>query len=145
MAGNSKKIDENLRKQLTHTYRFSNHDIKFILLLQKYVYPYKYINYWEKLNETLLTEMVLSLFANGQRGVATLSNLKRNNSCRTSQRNMRLSLSKWDHNYSRLLPRGSQSRTRFRVPLSVVFKQMEVKSNNFEVNFLGSLNARQCV
>ena len=45
VAGNSKKIDENLRKQLTHTCRFSNHDIKFILLLQKYVYPYKYITY----------------------------------------------------------------------------------------------------
>ena len=85
---------------------------------------------------------MLSLFAKGQRGMATLSNLKRNVSSRPSQRNMGLSLSKWDHNYCRLLPRGSQSRTRFRVPLSIGFKRIEVESNKFEANFLGSLNAR---
>ena len=112
------------------------------MLLLKYIYPYKYINYWEKFNETLLAEIVLSLFANGQRGVATLLSLKRNNSSRPSQRNMGLSLSKQDHNYSRLLSRRSQSRTRFWAPLSVRFKQKEVESNNFEVNILGSLNAR---
>ena len=36
-------------------YKFSNHDNnKFILLILKDVYPYKYMNEWEKFNETLL-------------------------------------------------------------------------------------------
>ena len=40
-----------------NTYKFSNHDInKFILLLQKGVYSYEYMDDWEKLNENLLPE-----------------------------------------------------------------------------------------
>ena len=38
-------------------YKFFNHDNnKFILLLRKGVYLYKYINNWEKFNETSLPE-----------------------------------------------------------------------------------------
>ena len=49
-----KKCDENLKKIFLRAHKFSNHDIsKFILLLQKCVYPYLYIADWEKLCETL--------------------------------------------------------------------------------------------
>ena len=47
-----KKIDESLKKWFFNTYSFSNHNInKFILLLQKCVYPYAYIDDWEKFSE----------------------------------------------------------------------------------------------
>ena len=40
-----KMFDENLKKRLANTQKFSNHDInKFILLLQKGVYTYEYMN-----------------------------------------------------------------------------------------------------
>ena len=36
-------------------FKFSNNDINtFILLLRKVVYPYEYMNEWEKFNETSL-------------------------------------------------------------------------------------------
>ena len=51
------KLDEKLKEQFFNTYKFTNHDNnKFILLLQKGVYPYEYMNDWEKFNETLLAE-----------------------------------------------------------------------------------------
>ena len=38
-------------------HRFSNHDInKFILLLKKGIYPYEYMDDWEKFIGTLLPE-----------------------------------------------------------------------------------------
>ena len=53
----SKKFDEKLKEQFFNTYKFSNDDInKFILLLQKGVYPYEHMNDWEKFNETSLPE-----------------------------------------------------------------------------------------
>ena len=52
-----RKFNEKLKERFFNTYRFSNHDhSKFILLLRKGVYPYKYINDWEKFNETSLAE-----------------------------------------------------------------------------------------
>ena len=41
----------------SNTYKYSNHDNNnFILLLQKGVYLYKYLDDWEKFNETSLPE-----------------------------------------------------------------------------------------
>ena len=49
----SNKIDEELK----NTFKFSNNDIsKFVLLLRKDVYPYEYMNDWEKFNGTTLPE-----------------------------------------------------------------------------------------
>ena len=50
-------FDEKLKERFFNTYKFSNNDNnKFILLLQKVVYPYVYMNDWEKFNLTLLPE-----------------------------------------------------------------------------------------
>ena len=49
------KFDEKLTEQFLNTYKYSNHeDNKFFLLWQKGVYPYEYMDDWEKFNETLL-------------------------------------------------------------------------------------------
>ena len=46
-----------LNKKFPNTYRFCNGDInKFVLLLRKGVYPYKYMDSWEKFNETSLPD-----------------------------------------------------------------------------------------
>ena len=51
------KFDEKLKKRFFDTYKFCNHDNnKFILLLQKGIYPYEYMDDWEKSNETSLPE-----------------------------------------------------------------------------------------
>ena len=51
------KFDENLKKKFANTYKSANQDTnKFILLLQKGVYPYEYIDDWEKSNEMSLPE-----------------------------------------------------------------------------------------
>ena len=53
----SNKNDDKLKKQFKKTFKFSNNDInKFILLLRKGVYTYKYMDDWEKFNETWLSE-----------------------------------------------------------------------------------------
>ena len=51
------KFDEKLKKGFFITYKFSNQDNnKFILLLQKGVYSYEYMDDWEKFNEISLSE-----------------------------------------------------------------------------------------
>ena len=53
----SKKLNEKLKKKFKSTFKFSNNDInKFILLLRRGVYPYQYMNDWEKFNERTLPE-----------------------------------------------------------------------------------------
>ena len=49
-----KKFVEKLKELFFNTYKLSDHDInKFILLLQKGVYPYKYMDDWEKFETSL--------------------------------------------------------------------------------------------
>ena len=51
------KFDKKWIKLFFNTYRFSNYDNnKFILLFQKCVYPYEYIDDWEKVNEKMSPE-----------------------------------------------------------------------------------------
>ena len=50
-----KKFNKDLIKKFKNTYNFCNDDLnKFILLLRKSVYPYEYMDSWEKFNETSL-------------------------------------------------------------------------------------------
>ena len=53
----SNKPDEELKKRFKKTFKFSNNDInKFILFLIKVVYPYEYMDEWEKFNEKSFPE-----------------------------------------------------------------------------------------
>ena len=48
-----KKFNKELIKRFASTYSFCNNDLnKFILLLRKGVYPYEYMDNWERFNET---------------------------------------------------------------------------------------------
>ena len=50
-----KKFNKELIKRFASTYEFCNKDLnKFILLLRKGIYPYEYMDNWERFNETLL-------------------------------------------------------------------------------------------
>ena len=50
-----KKFNKELIKRFASTYEFCNKDLnKFILLLRKGVYPYEYMDNWEKFNEMSL-------------------------------------------------------------------------------------------
>ena len=52
-----RKFEEELKQRFFNTYKFSNHgNNKFILLLQKVVYPYEHMGNWEKFNEISLLE-----------------------------------------------------------------------------------------
>ena len=51
-----KKFNKDLIKKFKNTYSFCNNDLnKFILLLRKGVYPYEYMDSWEKFNEKSLS------------------------------------------------------------------------------------------
>ena len=53
----SNKLDEKVKRRFKNTFTFSDNEInKFILLLRKGVYPYEYVDEWEKFNETALPE-----------------------------------------------------------------------------------------
>ena len=50
-----KKFNKDLIKKFKNTYSFCNSNLnKFILLLRKGVYPYEYMDSWEKFNEASL-------------------------------------------------------------------------------------------
>ena len=52
-----KNFDEDLKKWLFNTCKFSNQDVnKFILLLQRLVYPFEFMDDWETFNEASLPE-----------------------------------------------------------------------------------------
>ena len=44
-----------MKKRFANTYEFSGHDV-FIVILQKSVYPYEYMDDRQKLNETSIPE-----------------------------------------------------------------------------------------
>ena len=51
------KFEEKLKRQFFNAFKFSNHYYnKFISLLRKGVYPYEYMDNWERFNETSLPE-----------------------------------------------------------------------------------------
>ena len=51
-----KDFNKELIKKFANTYNFCNNDLnKFILLLRKGVYPYEYMDNWERFDETSLT------------------------------------------------------------------------------------------
>ena len=53
----SYKSRNGLNKKFPNTCRFCNEDVnKFVLLLRKGVYPYEYMDSWEKFNETSLPD-----------------------------------------------------------------------------------------
>ena len=52
----SNKLNEILKKQFKNTFKFSDDINKVISLLRKGVYPYEYMDDWEKFNETTLPE-----------------------------------------------------------------------------------------
>ena len=55
------KICEESKNRFKNTFKFSNNDIhKFILLLRKVVYSYKYMEEWENFNKTTLPEKITS-------------------------------------------------------------------------------------
>ena len=52
-----KEFNKKLIKRFANIYKFCNGDInKFILLLRKGVYPYEYMDYWERFYETSLPD-----------------------------------------------------------------------------------------
>ena len=66
-----KDFNKELINKFSSTYKFCNGDTnKFILLLRKGVYPYEYMDSWERFDETSLAEkealyncMLLSTYA----------------------------------------------------------------------------------
>ena len=52
-----KDFNKELIKRFANTYKFCNNDLnRFIMLLRKGVYPYEYMDTWEKFDETLLPD-----------------------------------------------------------------------------------------
>ena len=50
-----KDLNKELIKKFANTYSFCNNDLnKFVLLLRKGIYPYEYMDNWERFNETSL-------------------------------------------------------------------------------------------
>ena len=49
-----KDFNKDLIQRFANTYSFCKYNDKFILLLRKGVYPYEYMDNWERFNETLL-------------------------------------------------------------------------------------------
>ena len=58
----NKKISQvELIKKFPNTYQFCNNDLnKFTLLLRKGVYPYEYMDSWEKFDETSILDKKLN-------------------------------------------------------------------------------------
>ena len=51
-----KEINKELIERFASTYKFTNNDLnKFVMLLRKGVYPYEYMDGWDKFNETSIS------------------------------------------------------------------------------------------
>ena len=50
------KFEEKFKERFLNTYKFSNRDNKFMLLLRKGLYPYEYMHDQENLNKVSLSE-----------------------------------------------------------------------------------------
>ena len=60
MKKNVKKSNKELVERFANTYKFCNNGInKFIMLLRKGVYPYEYIDGWDKFNEKIISSKEL--------------------------------------------------------------------------------------
>ena len=58
-----KQFEHDLVNKFKNTYQFCNEDInKFISLLRKGIYPYEYMDSWERFDETLLLADVFENF-----------------------------------------------------------------------------------
>ena len=54
---NEKDFNKELIKRFVNTYNFCDNDLnKFVLLLRKGVYPYEYVDNWERFDETSLPD-----------------------------------------------------------------------------------------
>ena len=52
-----KKLIKNLVERFSNTYEFCDKDLnKFVMLLRKGVYPYEYMDGWDKFNEKIITK-----------------------------------------------------------------------------------------
>ena len=50
-----KEFNKELLERFANTYKFCDNDLnKFIMLLRKGVYPYEYIDGWDKFNEKII-------------------------------------------------------------------------------------------
>ena len=57
--GNTKDFNKELINRFLNTYKLCNENInKFVLLLIKGIYPYEYMNSWERFNETSLPDFI---------------------------------------------------------------------------------------
>ena len=55
-----KEINKELIERFASTYKFCNNDLnKFVMLLRKGVYPYEYMDSWDKFNETPISNIEL--------------------------------------------------------------------------------------
>ena len=54
-----KEINKELIKRFASTYKFCNNDLnKFVMLLRKGIYPYEYMDGWDKFNSNLTMENI---------------------------------------------------------------------------------------
>ena len=70
------EINKELVERFSNTYNFCNNDInKFVMLLKKGVYPYEYMDGWDKFNEKLIYYKIDYIHANNVFKTFKLNNL----------------------------------------------------------------------
>ena len=57
-----KELDKKLIERFANTYKFCDNDLnKFLILLRKGLYPYEYMDEWNKFNEKVLPKYYHSI------------------------------------------------------------------------------------